>query len=120
LKIIFHLDVPFGKQFIPVIQVAKSYLGCWLGVGPSVHDIPDDDIIGRNADVDGPGFFLAEFVVFDGIFDEGLQGDGRNEEILSGELPQYQQQCIVPRCAQHQEDRSEEGADPAEASVQVS
>jgi len=86
LKIIFYLDVPFGKQFIPVIQVAKSYLGCWLWVGPSVHDIPDDDIIGRNADVDGQGFFLTEFIVFDSIFDEGLQGDGWDEEILCGEV----------------------------------
>ena len=86
MKIILYLDVPFGKQFIPVIQVAKSYLGCWLGVGPSVHDIPDDDIIGRNADVDGQGFFFAEFVVFDGVLDKGLQGDRGDQVILRGEI----------------------------------
>jgi hypothetical protein len=86
LKIVFYLDVPFGKQFIPVIQIAKSYFGCWLWVGPSVHDISDDDIVGRNADVDGQGFFLAELVVFNGVLDQGLEGDRGYEEILRGEI----------------------------------
>jgi hypothetical protein len=86
LKIILYLDVPFSQQFIPVIQVAKANFGCWLGVGPSVHDISDDDIVGGNADVDGQGFFVAEFVVFDGVLDQGLEGDRGDEEILCGEI----------------------------------
>ena len=86
MKIIFYLDVPFSKQFIPVIQVAQSYFGSWLWVGPSVHDISYDDIVSGNADVDGQGFFLAEFVVFDGVLDQGLEGDRGDQEILRGEI----------------------------------
>lgn len=85
-EIVLDEDISFRQQFVPVIQVAESDLGGRLWVGTAVHGVADDDIVGRNGDIDGQRFFVAEFVVLDGIFHQGLQGDGGDQKVFGGQI----------------------------------
>lgn len=88
-EIVFDDDVPFGDQLIPVIQVFQSDARSWCCVGFGLHDIFDDDIGAADGHVDGKGCPFIEFIVFYGVFDEGLHGDGGNEEFFRGEVGNF-------------------------------
>jgi hypothetical protein len=85
-KIIFHLDIAFGNQFISVVKIAQADLGGRLGVIAAVNDIADDDIIGGDENVDCEGFSFAEFVMLYGVLYQGLEGDRRDEVVFGGEV----------------------------------
>jgi|SRR5579859_5341556 len=85
-EIVFDLDISFCDEFIAIVEVAEAYLGRGLLVAAAVHHVSDDDIIGRDGDVDGQWFFLAEFVMFYGVFDEGLQGYRGDEVVFGGQV----------------------------------
>ena len=85
-EIVFHLDISFCNEFIAVVEVAEADLRGLLRIAAPVDHISDDDIVGRDGNVDSERLFLTEFVVFYGIFDEGLEGDRRDQEVFGGEV----------------------------------
>jgi len=85
-EVVFHLDISFCNEFISVVEIAQTDLGGLLRVAATMDHIPDDDIVGGDGDVDGERFLLAEFIVFYGIFHEGLERDRRDKEVLGGEV----------------------------------
>lgn len=85
-EIIFHLDIAFRDEFVAIVEVAQADLRCGWGIIAAIHHIPHDDVVGRDGDIDEQGFLFAEFVMFYGIFHEGLEGNGGDEEVLGGEV----------------------------------
>lgn len=85
-EIVFHLDISFCDQLIPVVEIVQADLRCLLRIAAPMDHITDDDIVGRDGYIDGERLLLAEFIVFYGIFHEGLEGYRRDQEVLGGEV----------------------------------